>query len=242
MRTRILNVIFLLAVVYVNYLANALPINGKNTGELSNLYPNLFVPAGITFAIWGLIYLMLMTFAVLQFMPDYRTAVTEEPYFILSCFFNIAWIFAWHYEFVFLSLLCMLALLGTLALINFKLMQERKTLKLFFGVYLGWICIATIANVTALLVSLNWDGMGISAVAWTITMIAAGILVVSLNIYLLKNPFLAISVIWAFYGIVLKRSADEPSIVLTAKIGMVLVAVVAVYVWIKRLPQLRTQV
>jgi len=235
MRTKILNVVFLIGVLYVNYLANALPINGRNTGELSNLYPNLFVPAGITFAIWGLIYLMLITFAVLQFMPDYRAAVTEEPYFILSCFFNMAWIFAWHYEFISLSLLIMLALLATLALINFKLIPERRTLKLFFGVYLGWICIATIANITALFVSINWDGMGISAVAWTITMISAGILVVSLNMYLLKNPFLAISVIWAFYGIVLKRSADEPAIVLTAQIGMVLVALAAVYVWVKRL-------
>ena len=235
MRTKILNVVFLIGVLYVNYLANALPINGRNTGELSNLYPNLFVPAGITFAIWGLIYLMLITFAVLQFMPDYRAAVTEEPYFILSCFFNMAWIFAWHYEFIFLSLLIMLALLATLALINFKLIPERRTLKLFFGVYLGWICIATIANITALFVSINWDGMGISAVAWTITMISAGILVVSLNMYLLKNPFLAISVIWAFYGIVLKRSADEPAIVLTAQIGMVLVALAAAFVWMKRL-------
>jgi hypothetical protein len=235
MRTRILNVIFLIAVIYVNYLANALPINGKNTGELSNQYANLFVPAGITFAIWGLIYLMLITFAVLQFVPAYRAGVNEEPYFVLSCFFNIAWIFAWHYEFIFLSILCMLSLLATLALINFKLISERRTLKLFFGVYLGWICIATIANITALLIAIKWDGFGISEVSWTITLISAGILVACLNMYLLKNPFLAISVIWAFYGIVLKRSTDQPSIVITAQIGMVLVALAAVFVWMKSL-------
>lgn len=224
MINKIFNIIALMAVVYVNSLANTLPINGKTTGALSDQYANLFVPAGLTFAIWGLIYLLLLIFVVIQFLPEYQSKVISNYWFILSCLFNMSWIVAWHYEKMALSLLIMLGLLFTLTVINIQLNQEKQQfLKVIFGVYLGWILIATIANATAGLVSIQWNGFGLSEVTWTIILICAGILVASFNMIRLENPYLAISVAWAFLGIVIKRSADQPTIVLTAKIAMVLV-------------------
>jgi len=219
-----------MAVVYVNFLANELPINGKTTGELSDQYENLFVPAGLTFAIWGLIYLLLLIFVVIQFLPEYESKVISNYWFILSCLFNMSWIVAWHYEKIALSILIMIGLLITLTVINLQLNQEKQQfLKVVFGVYLGWILIATIANTTAGLVSIQWTGFGISEVTWTIILICAGIVVASFNMIRLENPYLAIAVAWAFLGIAIKRTADQPSIVLTAKIAMVLVLLASAF-------------
>jgi hypothetical protein len=101
-------------------------------------------------------------------------------------------------------------------------------LKASFGIYLGWICIATIANVTALLVDAGWEGMGISQQAWTITMIAVGTLIISFTILRFNNPFVGLAVVWAFTGIIIKRSEDYRSIVIAAAIGILLVGIVTI--------------
>jgi hypothetical protein len=137
---------------------------------------------------------------------------------------------AWHYEQMVLSLVIMLGLLFTLTVINIGLSQEKQQLlKIIFGVYLGWILIATVANTTAGLVSAHWAGLGIGEVTWTIVLIVAGVAIAAFNIIRLDNPYLAISVAWAFLGIVIKRSADQPSIVMAAKVAIVLVIASSLY-------------
>jgi len=224
---RYLTLLFFGAMVAMNYLANALPINGKTTGQLSEAYPNLFVPAGITFSIWGIIYLLLAAWCVMQFFPASKDIALKVSWlFMVSCVFNGVWILAWHYQKLPLSLLIMAGLLVSLILINLQLKDSPMGLpKAAFGIYLGWICIATIANVTAVLVNAGWGGMGISQQAWTIVMIAAGTLVVSLTILRINNPYVGLSVIWAFAGIILKRSVDSQGIVIAAALGILLVAV-----------------
>jgi hypothetical protein len=225
---RYITLLFFGAMVYVNYLANALPINGRTTGQLSDSYPNLFVPSGITFSIWGIIYLLLAAYCIVQFLPASREmAVKISWLFIISCVLNGLWIVAWHYQKLSLSLLIMVGLLITLIFINLQLRGlSAGVLKAAFGIYLGWICIATIANVTALLVHADWGGMGISHEAWVIVMIAIGTLIVSLSIIRLNNPFIGISVAWAFAGIIIKRSADYKSIVIAAAIGILVVGLI----------------
>jgi len=224
---RYLTLLFFGAMVAMNYLANALPINGKTTGQLSEAYPNLFVPAGITFAIWGIIYLLLAAWCIAQFFPAYKDIALKVSWlFMVSCVFNGVWILAWHYQKLPLSLLIMAGLLVSLIMINLQLKDLPMRLpKAAFGIYLGWICIATIANVTSVLVDAGWGGMGISQQAWTIVIIAVGTLVVALTILRISNPYVGLSVIWAFAGIILKRSSDHQGIVIAAALGILLVAV-----------------
>lgn len=224
---RYITLLFFGTMVYVNYLANSLPINGKTTGQLSDAYPNLFVPAGITFAIWGIIYLLLAAYCIVQFLPSAKEIPVNISWlFIITCVLNGLWIIAWHYEKVPLSLAIMVGLLVSLIMINLQLIDlPNGVLKAAFGVYLGWICIATIANVTALLVDSGWGGVGISHQAWTIIMIAIGTLIVALTVMRVNNPFIGLSVIWAFAGIIIKRSADYRSIVIAAAIGILLVGI-----------------
>ena len=227
---RYIALVFFGAMVYMNYLANSLPLNGKTTGQLSDAYPNLFVPAGITFSIWGIIYLLLAVYCVMQFLPASKEmAVGISLLFIISCALNGLWIVAWHYQKLPFSLLIMVGLLVTLILINIQIKDlPLGVFKAAFGIYLGWICIASIANFTALLVSIGWGGMGISEEAWTIIMIAAGTLIVSLAIMRFENPFIGLSVVWAFTGIVIKRSSDYKSILIAAALGIMLTGVITI--------------
>lgn len=215
-----------LAMVTMNALANILPLNGVNTGTLSDELPNLFVPAGLTFAIWGLIYLLLagLGIAILAEAFGKRPAPAwtgvELGLLLANYLANALWIVAWHWRQVSLSLALMLVILGTLIAISERLHAlgpnpGRKGLSRFFlatpvQVYLGWICVATIANVTALLVKSGWRGLGLEPGLWTVLVIAAG-LIVALGLVFRRAAVAApLVVVWAYAGIVIKRLGTDP--------------------------------
>lgn len=229
-----INILAFVVMMVMNYLANALPINGKTTGELSAQYPNLFVPAGITFSIWGIIYLLLMVVLVLQFRSQNQSIVTAIGWaFAISSLLNAAWIVAWHYEKLFVSLIIILGMLLALAYINWQLRTLPYGLfKAAFGIYFGWVCIATIANVTALLVDSQWGGWGISPHAWAITMIAVGLVLTAGALYRLHNPYLGLAVVWAFSGIVIRQWGEQSTIATIAALAAVLMALLVLYVFV----------
>lgn len=219
---QVLNWGFFIIMVATNYLANALPFNNKTTGQLSDQYPNLFVPAGITFSIWGIIYLLLLIFCVKQSKnlfsksPDPSTNALVDKIglrFVVSCILNSLWILYWHYEHLFFSVIIMLSLLIILIDIVRRIhflsknaeIQIPVVAKAAFGMYLGWICIATIANVTAVLVFFGWNGFGQSEVFWTCLMVLIGALLVGITLLKFNNAFIGASVLWAFAGIIIKR-------------------------------------
>ncbi len=232
-----LNLIAFGLMVYMNYLANALPINGKTTGQLSEQYPNLFTPAGVTFSIWGVIYLLLLIFVIIQFREQNKQMIAAISWaFAISCLLNALWIVAWHYEQLPLSVLIIIAMLVALLIINRNLANFSPGLtRAAFGIYLGWICIATIANITALLVNYNWGAWGISQEAWTIIMVATGAGITAFAVYKLENPFAGLAVIWAFTGIIIKRQTDFPSIVIAASVAIVIVSLVTIFMFYRQL-------
>jgi hypothetical protein len=232
-----LNLIAFAATVVINALANALPINGRTTGELSDLYPNLFVPAGVTFSIWGLIYLLLAVFAIYQMVVPFGSAGFVEkigPFFILASAANVGWIFLWHYQRVSAALIVMLVLLASLMILYLRLgigvetvpWRQRLLVQLPFSVYLGWITVATIANATAVLVHIDWNRFGASAELWTVVVLVVAALITLAVLFTRRDLFYALVILWALLGILLKGlAAGAPSraIVLTLVICMVVV-------------------
>src|SRR5512133_298129 len=231
-----INLMLFAGMIILNYLANALPLNNMTTGQLSDKYPNLFVPAGVTFSIWGIIYLLLAVFCVLQFYSVNQPVIDKIGWsFAISCLLNGLWIVFWHYQKVPLSVIIMLGLLLTLIYVNMQLRNlPPGMMKAAFGVYLGWICIALIANVTALLVYYKWNGAGIPEETWAIIMIFAGAVITSFAIYSFRNPFIGLSVIWAFIGIIIKRHTDFKSIVIACIIAIIVVSVITAVHFISR--------
>ncbi len=224
--------------VVVNYLANSLPINDRTTGEISNAYPNLFSPAGITFSIWGLIYLLLAGYVVYQFTKSgqnqKKLLQKVNIYFIATSVANICWVFAWHYDFIGLSLLIMAALLFFLIRIADILRDEPLTLqdKLFvhapFSVYFGWITVAAIANATVFLVSIGWNGFGMADHVWTSIIVLIGAAIGILRMLKDKNVVYGLVLIWAYLGILIKHVSDTgfegeyTSVIVTVLVSMAL--------------------
>ncbi|MFC1983231.1 hypothetical protein ACFLV5_05575 [Chloroflexota bacterium] len=239
----ILNLIGFLGTVVVNGLSNALPLNGKTAGELSDQYPNLFVPAGLTFSIWGVIYILLAIFVIYGLIIAAKNNPEKSSFienigelFFISCLANMGWIFAWHYEVVPLSLVLMLILLAALITMYLKLRigksdaprKEKYLVHLPFSVYLGWITIATIANVTALLVYLNWNAFGLGEPFWAVAVIIVGIGITLSVLFTRNDIFYCLVVDWALLGILLKRLADSTpvqSVIIVTIVGMVLITV-----------------
>lgn len=210
--TRILNLLTLLLTITVNGLANALPINNRETGEISDSFNALFTPAGYVFAIWGVIYLALGVFAVWQLLPAQRDNQRLDrigPWFIIANLANGAWIFAWHYLQFTLSLIIMVVLLIALLVIYTRLQigvkpvspKERWFVDTPFGIYLGWISVATIANVSSVLIDLGWNGFGISAEIWTVIMIVIAVVLGILMTWRRQEIAYPLVLVWAIFGI-----------------------------------------
>lgn len=227
------NLLAVIATIFVNILANALPLNGLNTGEISDRFQVFFVPAGYVFSIWGLIYLGLIAFGIYQFLPSQR----ENPrlqrigyLFVFSCLANIAWLFLWHYEIFTLTLVAMLTLLLLLIAIYLRLgigrsqvsTREKWYVQIPFSIYLGWITVATIANVTSLLYYLNWSGWGISPEIWTVIMLLAGVVITGAMRITRNEVAYLLVIIWAYVGIFVKHSGN-PVVASSALIGTGLV-------------------
>jgi hypothetical protein len=239
----ILNLLGFFGIVLINYLAVTLPLNNKTTGALADQYPNLFVPVGLTFSIWGIIYLLLAIFTVYQLVYAFRKDIKNSSFlekigylFFVSCLANFSWIFAWHFERVFLSFLIMLILLLSLIAIyqrlnigrSAALKSEKYLVHLPFSVYLGWITIATIANATALLVNLNWNRFGLSEPFWTISVIIIGILIALFMLFYRKDIFYSLVVDWALLGILIKRLTVDivriQSIITIVYLGLIIIS------------------
>jgi len=227
-----------LAMVIVNFLANALPINNRSTGEISDAYPNLFAPAGLTFSIWGLIYLLLAGYVVYQFIKkDHKSKELFNkinPLFIVSSLANIAWIFSWHYDYIGLSVVIMAVLLILLIKIADIIRRQEFTAteKFFiwapFSIYFGWITVAAIANTTVFLVSLGWNGFGIADFIWTSIILLVGALIGILRLRHDKNIAYGLVLVWAYLGILLKHLSTDgfngqyPSIIVTVIVCLIL--------------------
>jgi len=231
-----LNIMAFLFTVLVNGLAGSTTIlGGKNTAQISDANPTLITPAGYVFSIWGVIYILLGVFVVFQALPsekgkDYQKRIGWL--FVLSSLLNIAWLFLWQFEYLSLSVILMFLLLATLISIYLRLnigkstvpLREKLAVHAPFSVYLGWITIASIANVAVTLVSVNWDGFGISPETWAALIIIIALLITLLVIATRKDIAYGLVIIWALVGIAVKQSGNQ-NIVMITEISVIIVAI-----------------
>ena len=237
-RWRLYAVGAVVVMLIVNGLAGSTTVlGGVNTAIVSDSFPNLFAPAGVTFAIWGVIYWLLILhigwlFGLVGKQSKSMVKATNDilPLFVTSSVLNIAWIFAWQYKVIWLSAILMLGLLVSLIMIAKRLSVERYSWKewLFvrapFSVYFGWITVATIANITTWLVSINWDGGSYSEGMWMVVVLLVGAVIgITTAVRHYDWAYLAVFV-WAYAGILLKHLSPDafdgayPSTIITLSI------------------------
>lgn len=209
--------------VLVNILANVLPINSVTTGEVSDSYPNLFAPAGYTFAIWGVIYIALGFYSLYQlgFLRGKKAGLddgdinTISKYFLISSLLNTVWIIAWHYKAIWLTVLLIIGIYACLMRIaqisrpKILNLREEWLVRNVFGLYFGWITVAVIANVTTFLVSINWDGWGRSEEFWTVAALIAGAIIGLTRMRYDRSFVYGLVFIWAYSGILSKHLSES---------------------------------
>jgi hypothetical protein len=250
----ILNLIGFLLMISMNFLANYLPINNKTDAEISSQYPNLFVPAGYTFSIWGVIYLLLLGFVGYQLYQVFTNHESTDFirkikfWFFLSCIANAAWIIAWHHERIILSLAIMLTLLYTLIIVYDILnigrsaveSKEKYFVHIPFSVYFAWINVATVANVTVAMVDSDWDQFGLSDQFWVFVLVILIFLLTLFQLIKIRDIYYLLVIIWAFTGILLQRLNDNS--VSDAGIEWLLIILLAVLIVIGVIQAVRKKV
>ncbi len=220
---QVVNVVALIVTIAVNGLAGTTVLNGQDTAAVSDKYPGYFTPPGYVFSIWGVIYLGLVAFGIYQALPSQR----ENPdlrrvgyLFALSCLANVLWLIFWQYEIMPVTIVLMLALLGLLLSIYLRLgIGRKKVPALFkgavhvpFGIYLGWISVATIANFSVLLTSLGVSNTGTAAEVWTLVVLAVAVLLGAAMSLTRGDVAYSLVLIWAFCGIAIKTAAPPTAI------------------------------
>lgn len=243
-----LNGIFLIATLIINGLGATGFFNGLSQKEISDRYLTLITPSPSTFSIWSIIYLLLITSIVVMIVkkdnPYYQRAIDEiSTLFKVSCVLNIAWIIAFSYLQITLSTVFILGFVVTLSIISLRLkkIQKRKRilLPLTFGLYTGWLFIATVVNFSAALVKIQWQGFGIGDEIWAVITLVVAILLVVLVNRSNENAVFPLPIAWAYFGIYQFLNAPEgfngqyPILSITALSGMaVLIGIAAIRFYI----------
>ena len=230
----IINTVVIVITIAFNSLASAGGISGNTVGGISDKYNTLFTPSGYAFSIWGIIYLALIAFALFQL----RRAFSKEKesdfirqaglWMTVANIANILWLYAWLNEYIGLSLGIMLIILVSLMIMVIRLNMERWDAPLPvivfvwwpISIYSGWIAVATIANVSSLLVSIEWQAL-LSAEGWATLMIIVAV-ILNLVMILLRNmrEFAAVGV-WALVAISVRHWDSAPVLQWTALIGAI---------------------
>ena len=232
----LLNLVFLLQTLVINTFGFLGLFNGLTQKQVSDMYPTLITPSPFTFSIWSLIYSLLILSVMMMLIKNkekyYAIAIEEiSSLFKLSCVLNSLWIIAFSYVQLELSLLLIFMFLLSLTKICEKLLQindgEHWLLPLTFGLYGGWLFLATVANTAATLVKLQWDGFGISPETWSILVLVVVILLVLYVLHKLKNAAFSLPVAWAYYGIYHALEGKDQLLRGTALLGMALLILLA---------------
>ncbi|KAI7263768.1 hypothetical protein KC345_g9041 [Hortaea werneckii] len=229
--------------ITVNTLAVTLPLGGNSTGEISDRYHTYITPAGYAFSIWSLIYLLLAGFIIYQFRSDTagRDSVQRIGiWFVLSCIFNMGWLFLWQYLYIELSLAAMVLMLISLIVIYRRTRSipdattgEKWLIKLPFSTYLGWISVATIVNVSIVLDKNNWDGFGLSDSLWAVIMLCTGVLLAVIVSFPYRDSIYPLVFVWAYIAISIEHKGTD-NIVFT---GLIAAGLLLLYsIWLLLTP------
>ena len=232
---RLWAVISFFVMIAVNVLANLLPLNGITTGQVSEKFPTLFTPAPATFAIWGLIYMLLAAYTfrqsgVFQRLKDSEDDVDSDKIrlaFSLSSLLNVCWLFAWHSLQIGWSLILLLLLFFCLAYIYLLTRKEKPAceklvfLRIPFSVYFGWITVAAIANLAVYAASASWDLYVSAETVWTMFLLISGLIVGGCIICRFRDAVYGAVMLWAYGGILIRHlsasglAGQHPLIVIT---------------------------
>ena len=243
----IINLIAYLLLVIINYMAAKIPFFGRSPGDVSDLFPNLLTPPDFTFRIWAVVYILLGGFAFFQsriLLNKQKTIPTEISaigfLFLVSCIFNLSWLMAWQTLHIGLAFSLIFILWILLIWIYTNLVQLEKVdwrYMLPFSVYLAWVCVAALANLNVLLIQAGFEFWGLTEQVWTAGLLGIGICGTLLIVYLTKDIWFTLVLLWTFYGIYIKNKQldnDQNEVVLMTILAMIILTLAIIWMLFKK--------
>lgn len=238
-----INLVLLLLTLGVNFLGGTGKINDASQQEVSDMYHTLITPAGFTFSIWGVIYgllLISMIVMVIKHKDFYYKRVIDNitPLLWVTFITNMLWIVTFSYLQIGISTIFIFVYLITLTLIVQKLrhLNDKKywLMPLTFGLNTGWLFIASVVNIAAYLVQIEWTGFGISEDTWALIIIGVALLLATFVQFQVKNAVFPLPIAWAFFGInqELKTTGLYPTLEIAALVSLGLLVILAIYSFI----------
>ncbi len=237
-----LNAVSLVATIILNYLFNSGVMNGATMKTISERYYNLFTPAGYAFGIWGIIYLLLCThviYTIYIYRKKGDTVITNTigKLFAVSNILNILWVYFWLNDFIGICVIIMVLLLSMLLSILIKIQSVRRPVSvrnLFiscpFALYAGWVSVALIANISALLTKLNWDGWILSGILWTMLLIIiAGLISIYVS-WKYNVAAFGMAVLWGIAGVSANNFEKDFYITVTGIVTCIIILSVCIYI------------
>lgn len=239
-----ITLLFSVLTIIVNGAAEALPFNNISTAAISDKYHTLFTPAGYVFAIWGIIYIGWLAYSIYPYLnreQNHDWMLPAFPYYIVSAVANMLWLVLWHYEQLGLSVVVMLVLLFSLVQVYRKLeigvypasTKTKWMVHVPMSIYLGWISVATIANISAFLTQIEWNGFGISEATWAIILVVIATLLGCVMLLRRKDYAFAAVLVWALLGINSVISTTQPAQSTVIILSVVVLVVVGLYVFFR---------
>ena len=252
---RIVALLSYIFMIVMNTVSTTLPLNGVTPDEVSDKYDTLFAPIGFTFSIWGIIFLLLGVYSVYQLFRDNEWIRDITPWFIASNLLNATWIFTWHYEVIWASLIIISTLLVVLIRITATTSSARTrwehgfSASLPFNIYFGWITVATVANASALFVQQGFQGGVIfDAQGWAIAILIVAAIIGITTAYVRRALSYGLVLVWAYWGILSRHLSPEewngeyPGVILTVQILLPILAIAAIVAFIRYLRQPRAEI
>jgi hypothetical protein len=256
--SRIPRIVALLSYIFMivmNTVSTTLPLNGVTPDEVSDKYDTLFAPIGFTFSIWGVIFLLLGVYSVYQLFRDNEWIRDITPWFIASNLLNASWIFTWHYEVIWASLIVISTLLVVLIRITATTTSARThwehgfSASLPFNIYFGWITVATVANASALLVQQGFQGgVLFDGQGWAIAILIVAAIIGITTSYVRRALSYGLVLVWAYWGILSRHLSPEewngeyPGVILTVQILLPILAIAAVVAFVRYLRQPKAEI
>ena len=225
-----MNVVAFLACLGINYLSVALPLNGLSQKDLGVKYFNLFTPAGFTFSIWSVIYLLIIAYLVEGFKKSWLSWHWQRG-FQLTCLFNAMWLVVWHYEYLAASVVVMVALLLTLIkIVRYSDLNGAWATRLY-QVYLGWISVALMANLSSAGAYYFPDTTVDVEVLWVLTLLLVAVVLTMIAVRLLSKVYFGIVVLWAFFGIYARNKTLDDTELIQIGTSLAMIIISAFILW-----------
>ena len=225
--------------------AGGTPIQDAAGGALA-ADATLIAPAGPAFSVWSVIYLGLIAYAVWQFLPQASAAERHRRFgywIAASLVLNALWIMSIQFDQLALSVPIIAALLVVLIRIFLMMLAMRPLSRVDaaltdvpLGLYLGWVCVATAANITALLVAVGFDGFGAPPEVWSVTLLViVAVIGIALAFRGRGRIAPALTLAWGLAWVAVGRLAGDPHSLATGIAAVTAAALVLVVTIVVRM-------